>query len=902
MMIKSFSIKKYKSLIWIVLSAILIVIFYNKSIVNKEKYYVTINSLNKLKEINSRLYGNLFLTQFNKIKHYDVLRENIKLLSEDSLSFKEFSNDVNVSSFKYNLNKYLKELEIKEEYLNNLISHFAIYKNFIEFYPKLSSDMAFKFSDKDRELSLLILNLQNAILLFNYNDKLDVFDILEDIQNKRVFLNKEEKIEIDYLMKFTNNIIKNKKSIEDLENRFLSIDLSENINLLISNFDFHYAKLEKNSDIYNILMMLVVLSLFFWIIYFVINLNKANNKVNDAMRELNFQKSALDEHAIVSITDEKGKITYVNEKFCVISGYSKEELLGKNHRVLKSDEHDDEFFKTLWFVIKNGKTWRGEVKNRKKDGSFYWVSATVVPFLNEEGNPFKYISIRTDITKRKKIEEDLINAKEKADESNKVKSEFLANMSHELRTPLNGVIGMANIALENEKDKKQRLYLEKIDLSANILLKIINDLLDYSKIEAGKLPIENIEFNVDTLLQSVADLVSVKAYEKDLELLFNRDMRIPKVLIGDSLRISQVLVNIIGNSIKFTENGDVSLEVRFENCENHRIFLQFIVKDTGIGMDEKTLNNIFNSFTQADASTSRKYGGTGLGLTITKNLVELMGGKISVESEVNIGSTFIVTLPFEFIEDNQEFDYDLTKDVLVDLYSLSNPIKDSLKTILNSLKIDYIESDNINVFQEGKKVIIISENDTVLKSEKLAIYLTNPNKNLKAENDNIKVISKPINPSVIYDSILEFLDISTENFSKVSSKNRNKYKDVNVLLVEDNEINQLVASTFLENLSCNITIANNGLESVNLIKDKNNSFDIVFMDIQMPIMNGYEATNVLRDDLKLDIPIIAMTANAMKEDIEKAKSVGMNSHISKPIDPKEIESAILAFVLGKKRT
>lgn len=898
---KSFKIKDYKSLIGIFFTAILIVIFYNKSIVDKEKYYIAINHLNKLKEINSTLYGNLFLTQFNKIKHYDVIRDNIETLYNQSILLKEVEKDVKTTAFKYNLERYFKNLETKENYLNTLISHFAVYKNFIGYYPKLSNDLALTFKNVNLELSTNILKLQNAILIFNYGNKSDYLELLKEIEAQEPSLKDGDKKDIEYLIDYINKLIENKSAIEKLEKSFLSIDLSEDINLLVANYDYYNNYLENEKKKYDIMIMVLVVSLFIWIIYFFINLNKANRKIKEAMRELNFQKSALDEHAIVSITDAKGNITYVNEKFCQISGFEESELIGKNHRILKSDEHDKEFFKTLWFVITNGKTWRGEVKNRKKNGGYYWVSATVVPFLDEKGKPFQYISIRTDITRRKKIEEDLIEAKIKADESNEVKGQFLANMSHELRTPLNGVIGMAHIALENEKDKKQKNYLEKINVSANILLKIINDLLDYSKIEAGKLPIENIEFNIDSLLQSVADLVSVKAYEKDLELYFNRDMRIPKTLIGDSLRISQVLVNIIGNSIKFTESGEVSLDIKFDDSKASSIFLQFIIKDSGIGMDRKTLSNVFNSFTQADASTSRKYGGTGLGLTITKNLVELMGGTINVESEIGIGTTFVVSLPFDYKEEEQNIDHSLTKDVVVKLYSLSTPIMDSLEEILKSLRINYnkVESLEFEVDDNKQNIMITEDKKSLdLENDISLLYLINPNKSLKTERENTKIITKPINPSVIYDSILEFLNLDEKSFSNFISHKSKKYQDVNVLLVEDNEINQLVAITFLESFGCKVTLANNGLESIEQIK--NGNFDIVFMDVQMPVMNGYEATKIIREELNLDIPIIAMTANAMNEDIEKSKEVGMDKHIGKPIDPNEIEKAISIFVLNKK--
>jgi len=897
---KIFEFKYYKNLVVVLFIALLILFFYSRSIVDKDKYYITINILNEIKETNAELYSSFYLIKTNKIRHYDLLRENIKTIFQKSDEALFYTKNIDFKPFNYNWEKYINKINDKELALENLLSHFSIYKNFISHYPKLSNDLFLYFQNQNKELATKILDLQNNILIYNYTNKnidLSLITLLEQNLNS---LNEKDKRKLEHLILYTNKLIEYKNSVEELEKEFISLDLNESLNLLITNYNVYYNLLEKDSRKYQFLMMSLSLFLLILILFVIVNLNKANSKVKETINELNFQKLALDEHAIVSITDKKGNITYVNDKFCQISGYKEDELIGKNHRVLKSDEHSDEFFENLWKTIVRGKTWQGEVKNFKKDGGYYWVNATIVPFLDEDKKPFKYISIRTDITNRKKVEEDLIESKKEAESANRIKSDFLANMSHELRTPLNGVLGMAHIAYENEKDEKQKAYLEKINSSANILLKIINDLLDYSKIEAGKLSIENSSFNIDTLLQNVADLLSVKAYEKDLELIFNRDMQIPKTIIGDSLRLSQVLVNILGNSIKFTEKGEVSLEIKIENKDENSSFLLFIICDTGIGMGEETLNTIFNSFTQADASTSRKYGGTGLGLTITKNLIELMDGKIFVESKLGIGSKFIVKIPFKMDKTETKIDYKLTNDITINLYSLSNSILKIMKEILSSLHIKYKEIEDIlSINSDFEKNIVITEDEEVTHLNKSfpTIVLLNANKSIKTQKDNIKIITKPINPSIIYDSILEFVNISKKSFQNSVSIKGKKGFNAKVLLVEDNELNQLVATTFLESFSCSVTLANNGLEAVEFLKNKDFSFDIIFMDVQMPIMNGYEATKIIREELKLDIPIIAMTANAMKEDIEKSIEVGMNRHISKPIDPNEIEKALLTYII-----
>ena len=490
----------------------------------------------------------------------------------------------------------------------------------------------------------------------------------------------------------------------------------------------------------------------------------------------------------------------------------------------------------------------------------------------------------------------LSDAKIKAVEANRIKSDFLSNMSHELRTPLNGVIGMSQIALDNETNKKQRSYLEKINTSGSILLKIINDLLDYSKIEAGKLEIENIEFTIDNILQNVADLVSIKAYEKDIEIVFNRDINIPKIIIGDSLRITQILVNIISNAVKFTNKGEVLLEIKIKDIDEKKINLEFLIKDSGIGMSEETLGNLFTSFNQADNTISRKYGGTGLGLAISKNLLELMGGDISVSSKINQGSTFILNIPFEYIESKENINYNLTKDIEIKLFDLSSPILNNIKDVLKLFKIKYEEVSTVDFkVLEDIKYIILTENENI-KSDLATLIIINPNKMLIDLPENVKVISKPINPSLIYNSILELIDINTEFVDKILENKTKTCEHVNVLLVEDNPTNQLIAKLFLESFGCNVELVDNGLKAVNYLKNEQHNIDIVFMDIQMPIMDGYEATGIIRDELNLSIPIVAMTANAMPEDVKKTKEMGMNKHIGKPINKSEIEKAILTFV------
>ncbi|MFT5660947.1 MAG: PAS domain S-box-containing protein [Sulfurimonas sp.] len=498
--------------------------------------------------------------------------------------------------------------------------------------------------------------------------------------------------------------------------------------------------------------------------------------------QLQEHKKALDEHAIVLITDVNGEIIYVNNNMLSISGYSREELLGENPRILKSKVHDKSFWKNMFQNIKNKETWHSEVCNKAKDGSIYWVDTTIVPILDKNSNIKNYIAIRSDITQRKKYESELIQAKEKAEFSTNAKSEFLANMSHEIRTPMNAIMGFIGILKKEETDTKKLQYLETIDSSSKSLTNIINDILDFTKIESGRLAIEYIDFNPQVELKSIEDLFKVKCEEKSINLSIKL-RELPIFLNGDILRLKQVLNNLLSNAIKFTQsNKKITLDVSYDN--NH-LFVS--VKDEGIGISEEYQEKIFESFSQADNSTTRKYGGTGLGLSISYNLIQLMGGELKVRSNLDSGSEFYFSLP--------------------------------LKT--------------------GKVI---------------------------------------------------------EN--RISTKKDIDFTHRKLLLVEDNKPNQLFMKVILKKMSINFNIANDGLEAIEAFK--NNKYDVILMDENMPNMNGVEATkNILGIEKEQGLkhtPIIALTANALKGDREKFLEAGMDEYLTKPID-KNMLSEMLDKVL-----
>jgi len=358
-------------------------------------------------------------------------------------------------------------------------------------------------------------------------------------------------------------------------------------------------------------------------------------------RHLRQLKEALDKHAIVSIADTDGNIVDANDKFCEISGYDREYLLGKNHRLVKSGRHPDAYYTSLWQTISTGQVWHGELCNRAKDGSFYWVIATIAPILDDDGKPVQYISIRADITANKRAEESLRVAKEAAEAASRAKSEFLANVSHEIRTPMNGVLGMLDLALDTPLADDQRDYLDTARQSADALMGIINDILDLSKIEAGRLDIHPEDFSLTEFLRQSTQMFTHRCQTKGLRFILDLDPALPERVHGDALRLRQVLTNLLGNAVKFTDTGSVTLMVH----PDERGHIRFKVRDTGIGIPPEKQQGIFEAFTQADGSITRRFGGTGLGLTISERLVRMMSGSLSVHSDIGQGSEFAFAIP-----------------------------------------------------------------------------------------------------------------------------------------------------------------------------------------------------------------------------------------------------------------
>ena len=489
-------------------------------------------------------------------------------------------------------------------------------------------------------------------------------------------------------------------------------------------------------------------------------------------------KHALDQHCIVSTANAQGHITYTNKLFCAVSGYSEEELIGKDHRVLKSSgHHPPEFYKELWQTIAGGNIWRGEIKNKCKDGSFYWVDSSIIPFKDERGVPYEYISIRTDITSAKENEYELQSANAIAEAANTAKSQFLAVMSHEIRTPMTGVIGMSDLLLDTDLSPQQLDWATSIKSSGKNLLSILNEILDQSKLEAGKLEIAPVDFHLPSFVRDNIRLFSPGIAMKGLTLDIKLDDDLPAAVYADSMRIGQVLSNLLSNALKFTSTGRIGVAVKLEPYGQDALQLRFTVTDSGIGLTGEEQNKLFTAFTQADSSTSRTYGGTGLGLSISRQLVELMGGQIGVDSTKGIGSAFWFTV----------------------------------------------------CYQPAKAAVVATDRRVSLDRW---------------------MASRPLK----------------------------------ILVAEDNAVNQHLILAILNKFDHSVEIAKDGKCAIECLKA--GDFDVILMDIRMPVMNGLEVTASIRamDSPKSNIPIIALTADISAGNITEYTDVGMNDVCAKPIE------------------
>jgi PAS domain S-box-containing protein len=652
-------------------------------------------------------------------------------------------------------------------------------------------------------------------------------------------------------------------------------------------------------------------------------LQQAHDGLEKRVAERTAYLNALIENSPVAIitTDTDNAVQMCNPAFETMFLHPHEGILGRSLReLIKSPDPGD----GLPFDSSIEQKFHEITKQTRADGSLIDVEIFGVP-LFIDGKVSGRLVLFQDVTERKRTEEAMQRAKEAAEAASRAKSEFLANMSHEIRTPMNGIMGMTELVLDTELDTEQRNYLNLAKVSADSLLSLINDILDYSKIEAGKLEIDAIDFNLGDSLGDTMKTLSLRAHQKGLELAFEIEPDVPDALVGDPGRLRQIIVNLVGNAIKFTEQGEVVLYVKTKSRSEEHIELHFTVADTGIGIPGDKQTVIFDAFQQADGSMTRKYGGTGLGLTISSRLVTFMRGQIWVESELGKGSRFHFTVRFGVQKTSARTIVPRDPETLRDMRVLIVDDNATNQQILSKMLENWHMTPTA-VDSGAKAIVTLGEGIGIGRAFPLILLdaqmpemdgfalaeaiKRNPDwraatvmmlSSAGQRGDAIRCrelgvsayLTKPVRQRELLDAILLALGTRTKNRTVPSLVTRHSLREsqhrLRILLAEDNAVNQLVALRLLEKHGHTVTVASNGKKALEALEKQ--SYDLILMDVQMPEMNGWEATEAIRKREKTTgehLPIVAMTAHAMKGDEEKCLAAGMDRYLTKPIRTQEL--------------
>lgn len=717
----------------------------------------------------------------------------------------------------------------------------------------------------------------------------------------------------------------------------------------INTYSIEKRYIHKNGDIvYGLLNVSLIRDTDHNPLYFISQINNitkrvlAQNELQESLNELESFLKATTRVAIIQ-SDLNGVITKYNKGAENLLGYKAEELVGK-HNVGIFHIHEEvakrgaeleakygmpfSGFDIFTHRPKQGKYEAGEWTFSRKDGSRFAAHLVITAMRNLEGEITGFLGIATDISSLKQMEISLMEERDRAEAASKSKSEFLANMSHEIRTPLNGVIGFSDLLMKTELTDSQRKYMQMVNTSAHSLLDIINDILDFSKIEAGKLELSEENTDIVNLCSQSIDIVKHQAHAKSLEILLDIAPDLNRLVYADPVRLRQILVNLLGNAVKFTHQGEIELKVRSTpDTRDNEMLFSFAIRDTGIGIAPQNIEKIFNAFDQEDASTTRKFGGTGLGITISNKLLALMGSSIKVESEVGKGSTFSFSVRFRtekespvaertkvkvknvlLVDDNPN---NLT--ILRDMLAVAN-----IKTTLASNGIEAIEILENNTgfdlaivdynmpYMSGTDLVKQIREVLELGADKLPVML------LHSSMDDEKLIQACIDldirfnvtKPIISDDLFEFLNNIDRSDSAIAKANDTDVTDgfeapFNVLIAEDNPVNQMLAKTIIQKIipNANLILAENGLEAVKTYQDR--ELDIIFMDIQMPEMSGFEATEKIRSIETADkhIPIVAITARALVGEKEECLKLGMDDYITKPINYDALQEIIKTYLV-----
>ena len=646
---------------------------------------------------------------------------------------------------------------------------------------------------------------------------------------------------------------------------------------------------------------------------------------------------------LIFAKDKNYKYIAHNQAFAKLVGRPNEDLTGKTDEELFKDQDAAKRLRLKdRHIFESGDTQTSQETTVYPNGKTIKVDTLKAPFYDENGELMGLLGISRDVTHRVETEQQLSQAKDKAEAANQAKSEFLAKMSHEIRTPMNAVIGLTQLLKRTRLDNEQTDYVDKILNSAEVLLSIINDVLDYSKIEANSLSIEKIPFSIQKVLDKTITICELKALEKDLEFILDLSSQVPNYVMGDPNRLQQILVNLANNAIKFTQRGHVIVKIELADKQNNQALLKFSVTDTGVGISESAQKRLFNAFSQLDNSLTREFEGSGLGLVICKQIVELMGGHISVLSEEGRGSTFTFTMPCEVVDDAKkakphQIDYTKLKTLVVDDSVVARSILVELLSELG-MHVDCADSgqDAINMVKKASEIrrdydLIIMDwrmpgIDGISAAEQIkqdlgknhipAILLLSAYDldDARRQSGSVHIdayVEKPVKPQTLLDGISRSLcnkqniqrhNKTTSWTAPAPSKwdgSELDFSKAKILVVDDNTINRKVVCGFLADTNIQIDIAVDGEQALDKIYTYH--YDLVLMDIQMPKMDGYTATRHVRQNPKYDnLPIIAMTAHALDSDKSLCISKGMNAHLAKPINPDDLFETVLKWLNAEK--
>lgn len=755
---------------------------------------------------------------------------------------------------------------------------------------------------------IFLLDKDNRILLYQLPNE-------QKINNIPPFIELFKENQHEELVQYSENKIKKTAISLALSNKYCIVMVFKN-SYLYSSFDRLFKILYAIFIIMAILAMITLTNKR--------KMLKLNKLLENEMIKL---RTVIDSSPnTILIKNLEGVYVDCNDAFLNLTKREKSEIIGKKAKDIFEEKKANEIEADDNFVIQNKKILTKEFCFTDNHGRDVYVEKYIVPLLNPRNELKGILIIAFDISKQKQENEILIGAKEAAERAAQMKSNFLANMSHEIRTPMNGVLGFLQLLAETKTTPEQEEFISDALKSSELLLQIINDILDFSKMEANRLPIDEVNFDLHLIINDITNMTANLAQNKNLEVNSLICEDVPQYLIGDPIRVKQIITNVVNNAIKFTNSGEVTICVSQVDETSDTSIINFDIKDTGIGIEKEKLGLIFEEFSQADTSTTRKFGGTGLGLAISRKLVELMGGKIIVESQVDKGTTFTLTLPLK--KDNNILNINPIN-LLTDLEILA------VDSNLTNLKIlDYYLSKTdctvykaqskedvekiINTNNKNISVIIIDEKMENSQNDKISTLIKNNPEykdipmiqcsslqtiaNLSTINENIftDYLAKPINKNDLFTTIARAIYIP-EDGKRINFTNQNPFwgyfnPDSKILVVEDNEINIRLIQHILKNNGLACDIATNGQEAIDAFKTKD--YDLIFMDCQMPVLSGYEATKEIRklENGQKHTPIVAMTANVLAKDEEKCFEFGMDDFIGKPINLASLFDIISKYI------